>query len=60
MNYKARRATVYRDEAGAWRWKVQGYNWRTIDAAPEGVARQATAVNRVQKRWPGVEVVVTK
>lgn len=54
----ARRATVYRDAAGAWRYKVQGYNWRTIDASEEGFRRRSTALGRIAKRWPGVEVVV--
>lgn len=54
---KARRATVYQDAAGEWRYKVQGYNWRTIDASEEGFQRKGTAVKRVAKRWPGVEIV---
>lgn len=54
----ARRATVYRDSAGDWRYKVQGYNWRTIDAAEEGLKRKASVLARLERRWPGVEVVV--
>lgn len=57
-NPTARRATVRRDHAGEWRYKVQGYNWRTIDASEEGFKQKRSAVARVEKRWPGVEIVV--
>jgi uncharacterized protein YegP (UPF0339 family) len=56
-NDTARRATIYRDADGKWRYKVQAANWRTIDASEEGFAKKATARRRVEKRWPGVEVV---
>lgn len=54
----ARRATVYRDAAGEFRYKIQGKNWRTIDASEEGFKRLATALRRIEKRWPGAEVVI--
>lgn len=53
----ARRATIYKDAAGEWRYKVQGSNWRTIDASEEGFKRKSTALRRVEKQYPGVEIV---
>lgn len=54
----ARRVTIYRDAAGEWRYKVQGGNWRTIDASEEGFKQKRSVVARVRRRWPDVEVVV--
>lgn len=54
----ARRVTVYRDAAGQWRYKVQAANWRVIDASEEGFTRKRTALARVAKRWPDVELVI--
>lgn len=54
----ARRVTVYRDAAGEWRYKVQAGNWRVIDASEEGFTHKRTALARVAKRWPDVELVV--
>ena len=58
MNGWARRITVYRDEAGEWRYRVQAYNWRTVETSEEGFKRKSTVLRRIEKRWPGVEVRV--
>lgn len=52
----ARRVTIYRDNAGEWRYKAQASNWRIIDAAEEGLSKR-TCRARVAKRYPGVEVI---
>lgn len=54
----ARRITYRRDSAGEWRYKVQGYNWRTIDASEEGFNRLSYAQRRARRRYPGVEEVI--
>lgn len=56
----ARRVTVYRDTGKKWRYRVQGGNWREIEAAEQGFARKQTCLDRAQSRWPGVEIVIVE
>jgi len=56
----ARRVTIFRDHEGQWRYRVQSSNWKTIEASEQGFARERTVQRRVEKRWPGVEIVVQR
>jgi uncharacterized protein YegP (UPF0339 family) len=53
----ARRAVVYRDAAGKWRYRIQAANWKTIAASEQGFARRSTVIGRIEKYWPGVEII---
>lgn len=53
----ARRITVYRRHDGTFGYKVQAANWRTVETAEQGFARKATVLKRVEKKYPGVEIV---
>lgn len=53
----ARRVTIYLDDAGEYRYRVQAGNWQTIDASEEGFRQKRTVVKRIARLWPGVEVV---
>lgn len=55
-NAPARRVTIYRDVDGKWRYRVQARNWRVIEAAEQGLRKDAV-LRRIEKRWPGVELV---
>lgn len=56
-NTGARRVTLREVEHGLWRYKVQGWNWRTIDSS--GIGAQRRVVDRIIRReWPEAEVVV--
>lgn len=54
---RARRATVYRDRQGDWRYRVQAGNWRVIDASEEGFSRRWDVIRRISARWPEAEIV---
>lgn len=54
---QARRVTIYRDTAGEWRYRVQGHNWRTINAAEQGFRQKRSVVSRIAREYPGVEVI---
>jgi len=59
MGYqRARRARIYQDRTGNWRYRIQGGNWRTIDAPEESFNRKSTARRRVEQRWPNVEEII--
>lgn len=52
----ARRVTVYRAHDG-WRYRVQAANWRIIEASEQPFKQRRTVLARVEKRFPGVELV---
>ncbi len=56
---RARRVTITKSAKG-YRYRVQGGNWRVIDATEPGefFAREATALGRAVKRWPNLEELV--
>jgi uncharacterized protein YegP (UPF0339 family) len=56
-NGGARRVTIYKDSAGKYRYRVQGFNWRTINASEQGFAQKRSVVGRVAREYPGVEVI---
>lgn len=42
---------------GAWFYRVQSTNWRTIDKSGVG-GKRSTIERLMAKRYPGVEVVI--
>jgi len=53
----ARRATIFRDKLGEWRYRIQSGNWQVIATSEEGFKQKATVLKRVGKNWPGIEIV---
>lgn len=53
----ARRITIYRDTANKWRYRVQANNWKVIETSEESFSAKGYAKRRVEKKYPGVEVV---
>lgn len=53
----ARRVTLREDDQGLWRYKVQGWNWRTLESSGIGAPRK-TVDRIVRREWPDAEVVV--
>lgn len=51
-----RRATIFVDSDGLWHFRVQATNWRTI-VVSEGFAQRRTVVKRIEREYPGIEVV---
>lgn len=51
-----RRVTIFSDSDGLWRYRVQATNWRTTHLS-DGFAQRRTVQRRVEKEYPGVEVV---
>lgn len=58
-NYMARRATVWHARDG-WRYKVQGWNWRTIATSGGPNRQRARVLAKVRRDWPGVEIVIVE
>lgn len=52
-----RRITIFKDKAGEFRYRVQAGNWRVTGGSEEGFKRKATVIKRIEKQFPGVEVV---
>jgi len=53
----ARRITIYRAPDG-WRYRVQSGNWKIIDASEEGKSARSRVRTMLEKRYPGVEIVI--
>lgn len=51
-----RRVVVYH-AADGWRWKAQGGNWRTVDAAEEGKTHKHRVLAHVRRRFPNAEII---
>jgi uncharacterized protein YegP (UPF0339 family) len=51
------RATVYRDRAGRWRYRVKAGNGRICDAPEQSFSRPGYTIERVRKLWP--QAIVT-
>lgn len=58
MVMRVRRATVYADNHGEFRYRCQGGNWRVNGASEEGFKRQTTAVSRLLRTYPQTEELV--
>lgn len=53
----ARRVTIFEGPDGLWRYKAQGWNWRTLHETTIGAPR--STVNRIVKReYPDAELIV--
>lgn len=50
----ARRVLLWKAK-GAWYWKAQGMNWRTLETGSK--TREASARKEIAAKYPGVEVV---
>lgn len=44
--------TVYKDEAGRWRWRRQAGNWRVVAASEQGFRRRGTALRDAKREMP--------
>lgn len=53
-----RRVTIFRGADELWRYRVQGWNWRTLEASQIGTHRRSTLERLIARRFPNVEVVV--
>lgn len=54
------KAVVYPDKSGRWRYRVKAGNNRIVDAPEQSFRRRATALRRVQTRWPDAIITITK
>lgn len=53
---RPKKATVYRDRGGRWRYRVKSGNGRIIDAPEQSFARPGYTIGRVLKRWPDATI----
>lgn len=55
---RVRRARIYRDASGQWRYSVKAGNGRVVAASEEGFRNRSTAERRVEKIYPDATVTI--
>lgn len=50
------RVTIYRDNAGEWRWRAKASNGKTVADSAEGYTHHGHAVEMARRIFPGAEV----